>query len=411
MSFVIARQPIYDRERNVFAYEIYLRRKDSPESYPSEVPFSKAAYIVTDIISEMGFDKVGKGKKIVINVSLESILNKALDILPFDRVIFDLNKPEVPVGETVYRKVLDRILDLKGKGAMFILNEKLYRSSYRDLVRLSDIIEFIFPSATPEKAHTVKNYGKKLLISRIEKEDEYRKALEMGADYLEGNYLSPPEVIKDFELAPFLKITLLRLMSMMSAAKSLKDFAQIISSDVGMTVRFLQFVNSAYFARRKKIEDVTHAVAYIGLENLKRFILLLALNEYVKIENPELWKKSLIRAEIAQELTERYSPDLAHKAFLAGLFSLLDRILGVDVVEFLNELNIDEEIIEAFKGGKNRIREVLDRAIFLEEALSKGDEELEKVAEKLSEEMGIPAIELVIIAKEAARRAEEVLKI
>jgi len=411
MSFVIARQPIYDREKKVFAYEIYLRRKESPESYPTEVPFSKAAYIVTDIISELGFEKVGNGKKIVINVSLESILNKALDILPFEKVIFDLNKPEVPVGETVYRKIIDRIFDLKGRGAMFILNEHLYSLEYKELLKVIDIIEFVYPSLTPDKARTVKNYGKKLLVSRIEKEEEYKEALEVGVDFLEGNYLSPPEVVKDFELAPFLKITLLRLMSMMSAAKSLKDFAQIISSDVGMTVRFLQFVNSAYFARRKKIEDVTHAVAYIGLENLKRFILLLALNEYVKIENPELWRKSLIRAQIAEELTQKHSPEIAQKAFLAGLFSLLDKILNVNIVDFLKELNIDEDIVRAFDGEKNAIREILDWAIMLEEALSKGDDELEKVAEKLSEETGIPTIELVIITKEAAKKAEEVLKI
>ncbi|RUM30665.1 MAG: hypothetical protein DSY42_04170, partial [Aquifex sp.] len=230
-------------------------------------------------------------------------------------------------------------------------------------------------------------------------------------DYLEGNYFSPPVVVKDTELAPFLKVTLLRLMSSLSNARSLKQIAEIISSDVGMAVKFLQFVNSAYFLRRKKIEDIQHAVSYIGLENLKKFVLLVALNEYLKLEKPELWKKSLIRAHIAEELTKRYSPELSERAFLVGLFSLLDKILGVDIPSFLKDLNIDDEVIKAFTGENPSLKKILEISTQLEEAVNKGSEELDKVVSELSAETNIPEIELIIITKEAKEKAENLIRI
>jgi len=63
MSYVVARQPIYDREGNIVAYEVFLRKKDGTCEYPKEVEFSKAAYLVTGFVAELGVEKIAKGKK------------------------------------------------------------------------------------------------------------------------------------------------------------------------------------------------------------------------------------------------------------------------------------------------------------------------------------------------------------
>ena len=413
MSYVVARQPIYDREGNIVAYEVFLRRKDKLDEYPKEVEFSKAAYLVTDFVVGIGVEKIAKGKKVVINFALESILNKTIDLLPFEKVIFNLNPPEVSVGETLYKRILERLEEIVKKGGEILLNEKLYTGKYKEIFELSHGVEFTVQSVSKDKVNAIHSYKKKVMVTRIETKEDYNKAYELGVDYFEGFYLAPPEPLKEkeIELVPFLKLTLLRLMSALTSSKSLKEVAEIISSDVGMTIRFLQFVNSAYFARRKKIEDVSHAVSYVGLENVKRFLLLLALNDFIKVENPELWKKSLIRAHIAQELVKSHSPDLSEKAFLVGLFSLLDRILGVDIPSFLSELNVADDVIKAYTDENSPLAKILKIATLLEEAISQGDEVLEEIAEQQAKELGLPQVELTMIAREAKRRAEAILNI
>jgi len=52
MSFLIAKQPIFDREGRRFAFEVFLRKKDNFYEYPKEVPYSRATYIIIEIILE-----------------------------------------------------------------------------------------------------------------------------------------------------------------------------------------------------------------------------------------------------------------------------------------------------------------------------------------------------------------------
>lgn len=108
----------------------------------------------------------------------------------------------------------------------------------------------------------------------------------------------------------------------------------------------------------------------LGLKNIKNFIFLLAMNDYISVENPALWKKSLVRALLAKSIAERIAPGLEDTAYLVGLFSLIDEILGVDKVSFLKEINIDKLIIDAYTGDNERLRQILDIVSQLEERYS-----------------------------------------
>jgi EAL and modified HD-GYP domain-containing signal transduction protein len=108
----------------------------------------------------------------------------------------------------------------------------------------------------------------------------------------------------------------------------------------------------------------------LGLKNLKNFIFLLAMNDYISVENPALWKKSLVRALLAKSIAERIAPGLEDAAYLVGLFSLIDEILGVDKVSFLKEINIDKLIIDAYTSENEKLRQILDIVSQLEEGYS-----------------------------------------
>lgn len=190
------------------------------------------------------------------------------------------------------------------------------------------------------------------------------------ATFFEGNYLESPYILKEFEIAPYLKTTLLKLMSVVHSAQSTKEIAEFISYDVGLTAKLLRFVNSAYFSPIQEIKSVEQACSMLGLKNLKNFIFLLAMNDYISVENPALWKMSLVRAFLAKSIAERIAPGLEDAAYLVGLFSLIDEILGVDKVSFLKEINIDKLIIDAYTGENKKLRQILDIVSQLEEVYS-----------------------------------------
>ncbi|EDP76182.1 HDOD domain-containing protein [Hydrogenivirga sp. 128-5-R1-1] len=410
MSFAIARQPVFDAARNTYGYEIYLRKTDDLDRYPSDIPFNKATFIVAELVAELGLNRVSDGKKIFINVTLDSLLNKVLDLLPTEMVVFQLMPPQMEMGQTIYANAIKRIEELREKGGLLALTEGLYSGKYADILRMSHIVEFSAKTVDEARVNAVKRNQKKILISRIETEEDFNRVLNYG-DLFEGNYLGSVSTIKEFEIAPFLKSTLMRMIAALNTVQSIKDFANIIASDVGMSAKLLRFVNSAYFARRKEIKDLIQACAYLGMDNLKKFTLLVATNDYVSVENPYLWKKSLIRAIIAEEVMRRIKPELANEAYLAGLFSLIDKILGVDKIEFLREVNIDQEIIDAYTGVNKSLSLALQEASILEEALELGGEKLDHMVEKFAPKLRMEAYELKNLLFQAQSQAEEILRI
>ncbi len=370
MSFLIAKQPIFDKEGRIVAYEVYLRKKGNTLEYPKEVPYNRSAYIILQILTEHGIDRVGEGNKVMLNVSVDALLNRAFENLPLEKLIFELLKPQFQVGEVVIGQTLKSMSRFKEAGALFAsYYELLEDERYQKFIEGSFFISVDFPHLNDKRIEQLKANGKKIIVTKIETKEQYEEALKIG-DFFEGNYLESPYILKEFEIAPYLRTTLLRLMSMVHGAQSTKEIAEFISYDVGLTAKLLRFVDSAYSSPIQDIKSVEQACSMLGLKNLKNFIFLLAMNDYISVENPTLWKKSLVRALLAKSIAERIAPGLEDTAYLVGLFSLIDEILGVDKISFLKEINIDKLITDAYTGENERLKQILDTVSQLEERSS-----------------------------------------
>ncbi len=417
MGFAIARQAIFDREGKAFGYEIYLRKTDDLEKYPKDIPFNKATFIVSELLVEIGVEKVGEGKRVFMNVALDSVLNKTLEILKSDKLTLQLIPPQVSIGKVTYPNILKAIDKFKEKGALISVTDSLVTNGFDEVIKRADILEVSIKNFSIEMVKDFKREGKMIMFTFIEKDKEFKQALEYG-DLFEGKYLGDISIVKKFEIAPFLKSTLMRLLAVMNVADSVKEFAHIISSDVGMTTKLLKFINSAYFSPATEIKSIDQACSFLGIENLKKFILLVATNDYVSIENPLLWKKSLRRAMLAEFIALRIAPDIKNEAYLAGLFSLIDEILHVDKINFLKDLRIDQRIIDAFTGKNERLAKILKYASALEDLVGLqvtggqtapgGEQDILYV---ISRETGIPPEDLQLALEDAISKADILIKI
>jgi Predicted signal transduction protein containing EAL and modified HD-GYP domains len=348
MSFLIAKQPIFNKEGKIVAYEVYLRKKGNLLEYPKEVPYNRSAYIIVEILAEHGIDRVGEEKRVMLNVSVDALLSRAFENLPMEKLIFELLKPQIQVGGVTITQTLKSMSRFKEAGGLFAsYYELLEDERYQQFVEGSFFVSVDFSHLEDKRIEQLKAKGKKIIVTKIETKEQYEEALKVG-DFFEGNYLESPYILKEFETAPYLKTTLLRLMSVVHSAQSTKEIAEFISYDVGLTAKLLRFVNSAYFSPIQEIRSVEQACSMLGLKNLRNFIFLLAMNDYISVENPKVWKRSLVRALLAKSVAERIAPDFEDTAYLAGLFSLMDEILGVDKISFLKEINIDKLIIDAY---------------------------------------------------------------
>ena len=169
MSFLIAKQPIFDKEGRIVAYEVYLRKKGNTLEYPKEVPYNRSAYIIVEILTEHGIDRVGEGNRVMLNVSVDALLNRAFENLPMEKLIFELLKPQIQVGEVVIGQTLKSMSRFKEAGALFASHYELLEDErYQKFVEESFFISVDFPHLKDKRIEQLKAKGKKIIVTKIE---------------------------------------------------------------------------------------------------------------------------------------------------------------------------------------------------------------------------------------------------
>jgi len=103
------------------------------------------------------------------------------------------------------------------------------------------------------------------------------------------------------------------------------ELAVPIESDPGLAMQVLRFVNSSYFGFTRKISTVRSALALVGADAVKNFVLWSAL--FSSIPNPKCgsfdlkvaWQDSLRRAVFARSLAKKLGVREADDPFPAAL--------------------------------------------------------------------------------------------
>ena len=117
----------------------------------------------------------------------------------------------------------------------------------------------------------------------------------------------------------------------------MKDFADVIKMDPGLSARLLRLSNSAFFAQRDPVTQVDRACVILGLGRLRAVALGFQLGRASSDPGNEaarkIWGESVFRACLANKIAARSFPNLAAEAFVIGLMvdcgvTLCHRLLG-----------------------------------------------------------------------------------
>jgi HD-like signal output (HDOD) protein len=116
---------------------------------------------------------------------------------------------------------------------------------------------------------------------------------------------------------------------------SIRKVAGLIASDLGMTAKILQMVNSAFFGLYRQVTDVQDAVMLLGLDAIKA--LVLSVNVFAAFDTRRipffdldgLWQHSLAVAGCAQKIMTTVARDReqAAAAFLAGMLHDIGKLI------------------------------------------------------------------------------------
>jgi EAL and modified HD-GYP domain-containing signal transduction protein len=159
----------------------------------------------------------------------------------------------------------------------------------------------------------------------------------------QGDYFAKPRLFRHRGVATAGLGSLRQLSELTSGDVSFEDLERIISSDVGLSLKLLRYVNSAFFALPRTVSSVREALGLLGVRTVRRWATVMAISAIPDVPD-ELVALGLRRARMCEMLAGSALPEERETLFTIGLFSVADALLDAPMGEVLDSLPFTEEI-------------------------------------------------------------------
>jgi c-di-GMP-related signal transduction protein len=141
---------------------------------------------------------------------------------------------------------------------------------------------------------------------------------------------------------------ILQLMDMVRKNVDVKQLEGMLKRDAALSYKLLRYINSAGFGLGCEIQSLKHAVTMLGYSPLYRWLALLLATATTTGYSPVLMQTAVIRGRFAELLGHTFLPrNEAENLFVAGMFSLLDKLLGVPMEDVLEKIQLSEPVVQA----------------------------------------------------------------
>ena len=348
MEVFVARQPIFDRNRNVWAYELLFRSGGDATHFDGSEPSSATRQVISHGMLSIGWDKMLSGKHGSINFGRDMLLQDLYSSLPPGQTIIELTE-DIEADE----EVLEAVRGVRDQGYRIALDDFRPGPRMDSLVELADMVKIEMDTPKAQQELVLRDLharGIRVLSEKVESDADFRWALRAGYDYFQGNFFACPVVMQGTEI-PALKMHCLRLIQ--EAHRPELDFARLttlISQDVSLSYKLLRYANSARFGRQGKINSIRRALVVLGEYGIRKWIAVAALPAIADDKPSELVTQSLVRGRFCELLGQASGQGVEDQAFLVGLFSMLDVLLDRPLDDALGELGLAPPLDSVLRG-------------------------------------------------------------
>ena len=364
LDIFVARQPIYDRNLAVFAYELLFRRADAASAEFTDGDHATSE-VILNAFTVIGLNELVGEVPAFINMTRNLLVREGGIPFPVDRVVLEVLEDIEPDAQLV-----SALRELSRQGYRISLDDFVFDEARLPLVELVDIVKVEIRALTPaqieEHVERLRPYGVKLLAEKIETQAEYELCHRLGFDYFQGYFLSHPRVMRGSSISTN-RLPALRLLAELHEVDvDIEKLQQLIGEDVTLSYKLLRYLNSAMFALPRRIDSIRQAVIYLGVRELRTWASLLVLAS-VSDKPAELMVTLMVRAKMCESLARRLRLNDASNCFTLGLFSGLDSLMDAPLETILANLPLSEDMEAALLRHEGPSGRVLECAMRYEE--------------------------------------------
>jgi c-di-GMP-related signal transduction protein len=366
---LIARQAIVDARRSIVAYELF-DRSTNHYAHDAGSDISLLFNAMADTSNALGVQT----KILFINRTHHSLVGEHLDIAAPEKFVIEVD-PVVGHEPEAIAKLHTTLAELHARGFKLAFDHTVVAPAYKDWQPLAHYVKLDMqgvpadmhkPLAAAIKSRTQAG----LVAEKIETQTQFVDAMALGAQLFQGYWIDRPEIIKTKVVTPA-HASVLQLFNLVRAQAETEQIETLLKHDAMLGFNLMRLINSAGFGLTQEVTSFRHAVMLIGMKRLLRWTALLLTASRASEAAAVVGTTAVVRGRMMELLgAGTLSAEDCDSAFVVGLFSLLDDMLGVPMADALQLLTLPAQITEAIQSGTG----VLGRMLALTKAAESFDD-------------------------------------
>jgi len=361
-NVLLARQPIYNTELGIYAYELLFRSDSNLRIEDIDADLA-TSLVIFNTFSEIGIHNVVGEHLAFINFTRNLLLNPPS--FSSSEMVIEVLEDVAPDAE-----VIRSLKNLKQQGFTIALDDFEYNESLQPLIDLADIIKIDVMALTEqqiiEHVTQLKKSGVALLAEKVETQEMYNYCKELGFDYFQGYFLSRPKIMKGHKL-PASKMVVMKLIAdLQSPESNPQQLHDTISKDPGLSFKLLKMINSPAYRRPHKIDSLFRAIMLLGENDIRHWASLLTLSQ-LDDKPHALSELTMVRAKMCELMGIHIHEQQRDLFFTVGMLSMMDAFFDTPMEKLLESMGLTDEMNDALKNYDGILGFVLKTSITYEQ--------------------------------------------
>ena len=370
---IVARQAILDAQHRIIGYELFNRTHQAME----HTLYSDAT-LLFNVLSLSDAQTVGSEKTLFINCTHDTLTGRHLDLVLPERVVLEL--PPIEGHQAPRIEACAAVLgELHKRGFRFAFDHTVLSRNYApwrpyvayvklDLEKVKN--ELIEPLVRYARQHT----PAQLIATKVESEAQFERMKAFGITLFQGYWFAQPVLLKSQAIRPA-QATIVRLIQLVQSEAEVAQIEEVLKRDPTLSFTLLKYINSSGFGLNCSITSFRHAVMLLGMKKLFRWAALLLTMTKPGGTAPAVGGTAVVRGRLMELLAAEVgalSPQDCDSAFVVGVFSLLDVMLGMPMLDAVKAISLPDAVTQALLHGEG----VFAPLLRLTQACESGDEEV-----------------------------------
>ncbi|UGQ44658.1 EAL and HDOD domain-containing protein [Massilia endophytica] len=348
----LVREPLLDPQQRVVGYELRWQHQTG-------APYTQAELedLVSFVAGQVCDEERGwllRDKTLFLQAVPAMLSTDALHTLPPQHTVLSIRTAELANPDT-----LAAVQALRAGGVGILLREADLARVGSRLGTIASYVEVRFSGAdVASQARTyaaLKQSNLRMVGRPVTTWADFDACAALGLDAFVGKLHLTPRPGSDGAGMNPAQTIILQLMQMVNANADIAQLESVLKRDAALSYKLLRHINSAGFGAGREIQSLKQAITLLGYQPLYRWLTVLLATASTSGYSPVLLETAVVRGRLAELLAQKpLGKAEAENVFVAGMFSLLDRLLGISMEEVLQTIQLSDEVQKALleRGGK-----------------------------------------------------------